>query len=102
LHGQAHAAASLAAGHVETAHRLFLGASEGYAHAIAFADAQTDQSTFTPTFALQNKCWDAFVHASAERIVPIDVPYEGATLPGFLFRRMLRSNHHSASRHSTH
>src|ERR1700678_1428836 len=38
----AEAKASLAAGHVESAHRRFLAASEGYAQSIAFADGQSD------------------------------------------------------------
>jgi hypothetical protein len=76
----------LAAGRTETAHRLFLAASEGYAQAVAFADGQTDRTTFEPTFALQTKCWEAFVDSSSGRIVRVAVPYEGAALPGFLIR----------------
>jgi hypothetical protein len=76
----------LAAGHTETAHRLFLSASEGYAQAVAFADGQTDKATFAPTFALQTKSWEAFVDTSGGRIVRVAVPYEGTSLPGFLFR----------------
>jgi hypothetical protein len=84
LHRQA--TESLDAGHTATAHRLFLSASEAYAQAIAFADGQSDRETFAPTFALQTKCWEAFVDSSAGRIVRLAVPYEGTTLPGFLFR----------------
>ncbi len=84
LHAQARA--SLAARHTETAHRLFLAASESYAQAIAFADGQTEKATFAPTFALQSECWEAFIDASAGRIERVAVPYEGTSLPGFLFR----------------
>ncbi len=84
LHGQAKA--HLAAGHRESAHRLFLAASEGYAQAVVFADGQTDRSTFMPTFALQTACWESFVDSSARRIERIAVPYEGTSLPRFLFR----------------
>jgi len=84
LHGQAKA--RLAAGHRESAHRLFLAASEGYAQAVAFADGQADRATFAPTFALQTACWESFVDSSARRIERIAVPYEGTSLPGFLFR----------------
>jgi hypothetical protein len=80
------ASTSLGAGHTETAHRLFLSASEAYAQAVAFADDQTDRTTFEPTFALQTKCWEAFVDTSGGRIVRVRVPYEGTHLPGFLFR----------------
>jgi hypothetical protein len=84
LHAQAKA--SLAVGHTESAHRRFLAASEAFAQAIAFADGQTDKATFTPTFALQTECWEAFIDASADKIERVAVPYEGSTLPGFLFR----------------
>jgi hypothetical protein len=83
---RARAVAALEAKHVATAHRMFLGASEAYAQAVAFADGQTDYSTFAPTFALQTKCWEAFVDTSEGRIIRVAVPYEGSTLPGFLFR----------------
>jgi hypothetical protein len=84
LHGLAKA--SLTAGHTATAHRQFLSASEGYAQAIAFADGQTDHTTFAPAFALQTECWEAFVDTSAGRVERIAVPYEQTSLPGFLFR----------------
>jgi hypothetical protein len=84
LHRQA--SASLEAGHIDTAHRLFLATSEAYSLANAFADGQSDRTTFAPTFALQTKCWEAFVDSSRERIVRVAVPYEGTSLPGFLFR----------------
>jgi hypothetical protein len=84
LHTQAQA--NLAARHTETAHQQFLGASEGYAQAIAFADGQTDKTTFAPTFSLQSECWEAFIDASSGRIERIAVPYEGTSLPGYLFR----------------
>jgi hypothetical protein len=84
LHGMA--SANLDAGHTETAHKLFLSASEAYAQAVAFSDGQTDRTTFEPTFALQTKCWEAFVDTSGGRIIRVAVPYEGTSLPGFLFR----------------
>jgi hypothetical protein len=84
LHAQAKV--SLAAGHTQTAHKQFLGASEGYAQAIAFADGQTDDTTFAPTFSLQSECWEAYIDTSGGRIERIAVPYDGTSLPGFLFR----------------
>jgi hypothetical protein len=84
LHSQAKA--SFAVGHTASAHRRFLAACEGYAQAIAFLDGQTDKTTFAPTFALQTECWEAFIDTSARKIERIAVPYEGGSLPGFLFR----------------
>jgi len=83
---QERARAGLAAGHVETARRLFLSASESYAQAIAFSDGQTDPATFAPTFALQSQCWEAFIDACGGHARRVAVAYEGTTLPGFLFR----------------
>jgi hypothetical protein len=84
LHAQAKA--SQLARHTATAHRQFLAASEAYAQAIAFADGQTDKSTFSPAFSLQTECWEAFVDTSAGRIERVAIPYEQTSLPGFLFR----------------
>ena len=84
LHGQAKA--SLATGNAVTAHRQFLAASEGYAQAVAFLDGQTDKTAFTPTFALQTECWEAFIDTSAGRIERMAAPYEQTSLQGFLFR----------------
>ena len=39
-----------------------------------------------PTFREHRAAWDDFVAASAGRHVPSDVPFEGDTLPGYLFR----------------
>jgi hypothetical protein len=80
------ATANLAAGNVETAGRQFLAASESYSQAIGFADGLSDKSVFDSTFALHRECWEAFVDASGERVVRVGIPYEGTTLPGYLFR----------------
>jgi hypothetical protein len=84
LHAQA--IASLAAGNTETAARQFLGASEGYAQAVGFSDRMRDQTAFAPNFALHQDCWEAFIDASDGRVERVAVPYEGTTLPGYLFR----------------
>ena len=39
-----------------------------------------------PTFREHRAAWDDFVAASAGRHVHADVPFEGDTLPGYLFR----------------
>jgi hypothetical protein len=84
LHAQATAA--LVAGHTKTAARLFIAAAESYSQAIAFADGMDDQSAIAPTFALHRQAWEAFVDASEGRVIRIAVPYEGTTMPGYLFR----------------
>jgi len=80
------AVAALAALHHETAAAFFLTASEAYDQALAFVDGMPDDSTLLPTFKLHRECWDAFVRASNGRHMPVAVPYEGDTLPGYLFR----------------
>jgi hypothetical protein len=83
---RARATASAGAGHSKTAGQLLLAASEAYSQTNAVADRQSDQTLFAPAFAAQTQCWEAFVDASAGHIDRVAVPYEGSTLPGFLFR----------------
>lgn len=82
---QERATASRAAGNRETAAREFLGAAECYSQAVGFIDRMSDASVFAPTFALHRQCWEAFVDAGGDRVQRLAVPYEGTTLPGYLF-----------------
>jgi hypothetical protein len=84
LHSRA--TTGLAAAHIDTAHRLFLAASESYSQANAFADSMTDNTRFAETFALQRQCWEAFVDSSQGCIVRVEVPCGEAMMPGYLLR----------------
>jgi dienelactone hydrolase len=80
------AVAGRAAGLPETAGAFFLAASEAYDQALCFVDGMRDDSVLLPAFRLHRQCWDAFVAASQGRHLPLAVPYEGDSMPGYLFR----------------
>lgn len=83
---QAQAWASRSAGNTRTAAAEFLAAAEAYDQALAFVDGMPDDSVLLPTFGLHRQCWDEFVKASDGRHLPLAVPYEGDTIPGYLLR----------------
>jgi hypothetical protein len=78
--------AALGCGHLAAASWAFLAAAEYYAKALVFVDGLTDQSVLLPTFREGRGCWEKVVDASQGRFVPVQVPYEGTTLPGYLLR----------------
>jgi hypothetical protein len=80
------ATAARDAGHEETASALFLSASEFYDQALAFVDGMPDRSVLLGTFREHRAAWDEFVACSGGRHLRLPVPYEGDTLPGYLFR----------------
>jgi hypothetical protein len=75
-----------AAGHEATASALYLSASEFYDQALAFVDGMPDTSVLLPTFRAHRAAWDDFVATSGGRHLPVPVPYEGDSMPGYLFR----------------
>jgi len=82
----AQATAASGAGNQDTACALFLGASEAYDQALSFIDGMPDQSVLLPTFRRHRECWDRFIASSQGRHVPVPVPYEGDSMPGYLLR----------------
>jgi hypothetical protein len=77
---------ALSRGHLHTASWAFLAAAEYYAKALMFVDGLADQSVLLPVFRQGRACWEQVIDASAGRFVPVQVPYEGTTLPGYLLR----------------
>ena len=77
---------ALGRGHLATASWALLAAAEHYAKALVFVDGLADQSVLLPTFRQGRACWEKVIDASAGRFVPVPVPYEGTTLPGYLLR----------------
>jgi hypothetical protein len=75
-----------AVGHDATASALYLSASEFYDQALAFVDGMPDPSVLLPTFRAHRAAWDDFVATSGGRHLPVPVPYESASMPGYLFR----------------
>ena len=82
----AQATAASGAGNQDTASAQFLGASEAYDQALSFVDGMPDQSVLLPTFRRHRECWDRFIASSQGRHVPVAVPYEGDSMPGYLLR----------------
>ncbi|HEV7653501.1 MAG TPA: dipeptidyl aminopeptidase, partial [Mycobacteriales bacterium] len=70
----------------QTAAWYYLAASDAYSRVIFFVDGMPDDSVLVPTFRRSRECWDAVLELSAGRHLPVAVPYEGGTLPGYLFR----------------
>jgi ribosomal protein S18 acetylase RimI-like enzyme len=83
---QSQGEASKAAGLEESAAWFFLGASDSYVRALSFVAGMTDDSVEPETFRKHRASWDDFVAASRGRHLPVEIPYEGTTLPGYLFR----------------
>ncbi len=80
------AEAASAAGHHRSAQWYFLAASESCDQALYGVDGFADQSVLLPTYRNHRRCWDAMIAESEGRFVPVAVPYEGTTLPGFMLR----------------
>lgn len=74
------------AGRVRTAAAHHLSASEFHDQSLAFVDGMADQSVLLPTFRAHREAWDRFVAASQGTHLPVPVPYQGDTMPGYLFR----------------
>lgn len=80
------AEAAKAVGHHRSAQWYFLAASESFHQALNVVDGLPDQTLLLPTYRSHRRCWDAMIAESEGRFVPIAVPYEGTTLPGFMLR----------------
>ena len=84
LHQQA--LALQAANSAHSAGAFFLAAAEAYDQSLAFVDGMPDESVLQPTFELHRECWDAFIASSGGRHLPLAIPYEGDSMPGYLLR----------------
>jgi hypothetical protein len=76
---------SAAAGHGVSAAGAYLRASAYYAVAVNAVSALAGTDELGPTFAKQRQAWDGFV-AHRPDAATVEIPYEGRTLPGWLFR----------------
>jgi predicted alpha/beta-fold hydrolase len=77
---------SSAAGRRDSASYYYLAAADAFVRAIAFIDGMADDDELLPTFRLHRQSWDAFIASSGGRHLPVTIPYEGDTLPGYLLR----------------
>jgi hypothetical protein len=78
--------AAAAAGNAHTASWALLAAAQYFGKALVMVDGLADQSVLLPTFRQHRRCWEGVVDASGGAFVPLDVPYEDTTLPGYLLR----------------
>ncbi|MHA7133347.1 alpha/beta hydrolase family protein [Oerskovia turbata] len=75
-----------AAGHPQSAASASLRASAYYAAAVNAVAALEDDGPLLPVFRKHRAAWDRWVDLSGLDVERVDVPYEGTTLPGYLFR----------------
>jgi len=80
------AEASAAAGHRVSAARAYLRAADYYAVAVNSIDGlDGDTSGLLPAFRASRAAWEGFVANSRWPVERVDIPYEGSSMPGWLF-----------------
>lgn len=80
------AEACAAKGHRVSAAEAYLRASAYYSVAVNALSGLDDLSRLAPAFGLQQRAWEGFVAHTAARVAPLQIPYEGGSLPGWFFR----------------
>lgn len=71
--------------HVVSASEAYLRASAYFGIAVNAASGGDDDALVSSTFAQQQAAWDAFVDHAPVAVDRVEIPYEGSTLPGWLF-----------------
>ena len=82
----ADARADAAAGRPYSAAARSLRAASYYAAAYGAADRTDDAGLFASLWERHRTAWDRFVDCSDLDVERVDIPYEGTTLPGYVFR----------------
>jgi len=72
--------------HPVSAAAAYLRASTYFGVALGSIDRLKSDELLVPTFRQHRKAWDSFVDASPIDIERVAIPYEGITMPGYLFR----------------
>jgi hypothetical protein len=81
------AAASAAAGHRVSAARAYLRAADYFAVAVNSIDGlDGDTAGLLPAFRASRAAWEGFVANTRWPVERVDIPYEGSSMPGWLFR----------------
>ena len=76
-----------AGGHAVSARAAYLRASQYYALALSAVDGtRNPDELLLPTFTAHRRTFDAHVARLSPVAERIEIPYEGTTLPGYLFR----------------
>ena len=81
------AGGSAAAGHRVSAARAYLRAADYFAVAVSSVDGlDGDTAGLLPAFRAHRAAWEGFVANTRWPVERVDIPYEGSSLPGWLFR----------------
>jgi dienelactone hydrolase len=81
------AGASAAGGHHVSAARAYLRAADYFAVAVNSIDGlDGDTVKLLPTFREHRAAWEGFVTSTRWPVERVDIPYEGSSMPGWLFR----------------
>jgi hypothetical protein len=75
-----------ASGHRVSASSGFLRAATYWACVVDGLSTSADSDRLVDAFRTHRRCWDAFVACSDGAHLPVAVPYESSTLPGYLLR----------------
>src|SRR3712207_3390866 len=76
----------VAKGHRASAREAFLRASTYYNTAAFFLDGTSDPSRLLPTWKAHRECFDEAASRFDPPFEKVEIPYEGTTLPGYLFK----------------
>ena len=80
------ARASAAAGHRVSAARAYLRAADYFAVAVNSIDGLDDDTAeLLPAFRSSRAAWEGFVANTHWPVERVDIPYEGSSMPGWLF-----------------
>jgi dienelactone hydrolase len=77
---------SLAGGHTVSARTKLLRASTYFDHASAMSPGTKDPSRYRSLWERHRTCWDRAVEIFECPVEKVQIPYEGTTLEGYLFR----------------
>ena len=78
---------SAGGGHAVSSRAAYLRASQYYALALSAVDGtRNPDQLLPPTFTAHRRAFEAYVARLSPLAEKIEIPYEGSTMPGFLFR----------------
>jgi hypothetical protein len=77
---------SAARGHLVSATSSYLRASTYFGVALGSIDRLDGETLLLPTFRRHRQAWDKFIDATFVKTERVEIPYEGMTMPGYLFK----------------
>lgn len=75
-----------AGGHRVSAARAYLRSANYYAMAVNAASGMGDDDALLPAFRAHQGAWEGFLANLDRPVEPVAIPYEGDTMPGWIFR----------------